>query len=105
MFESLDDGVLAGAAPCIISSSTYRPFGGILCINSNLIFNIENTKAYMKQILLHEITHILVFHPYFFEQLKMGTTSGGKSYIKTVKYYQKQKNISVVVVFLFLVFL
>ena len=85
MFESLDDGVLAAAAPCIIASKTHRPYGGILYINSNLNFNIKNTKAYMKQILLHEITHILVFHPYFFEQLKMNTTSGGKSYIKTSK--------------------
>ena len=91
MFESLDDGVLAAAAPCIIASKTHRPYGGILYINSNLNFNIKNTKAYMKQILLHEITHILVFHPYFFEQLKMSTTSGGKSYIKTSKVLSEAK--------------
>ena len=91
MFDTLDDGVLAAAAPCIIASKTYRPFGGVLYINKNLNFNMKNTEPYMKQILLHEITHVLVFHPYFFTSLNMNSTYNGKSYIKTEKVLAQAK--------------
>ena len=37
----------------------------------------------MKNILLHEITHILAFHPEFFRLLNMNTTENGISYIKS----------------------
>ena len=81
MFESdLGSEVLAAAAPCLISTSN-RPYGGVLYINTNLNFNKANADMYLKNILIHEITHILVFHPYFFTSLKLNQTEGSKSYI------------------------
>ena len=81
MFDSsLSSAVLAAAAPCLISTN-YRPYGGVLLINPGLNFNKENTNLYMKNLLLHEITHILAFHPYYFNALKMNKTMNSKPYI------------------------
>ena len=67
MIEELEEGVIAAAAPCLLDYDTMRPIGGILYINQNLDFDAGNMDMYMKTVLLHEITHILVFHPFFFE--------------------------------------
>ena len=81
-FESLSSGVIAAAAPCLILENS-RPVGGVVYINNNLNFDISNADFYMKNILLHEITHILAFHPEFFRLLNMNTTENGISYIKS----------------------
>ena len=91
MFEAFDDEILAAAAPCLIATGTNRPLGGVLYINKKLNFNMKNIEPYMKQILLHEITHILVFHPYLFTNLKMNSTYNGKSYITTEKVLAQAK--------------
>ena len=87
----LGEGVLAAAAPCVIDYSTLRPIGGILYINSELNFGIENTEAYVKQLLIHEMTHILVFHPYFFEYLGLSETKNSMSYITSDKVLAQAK--------------
>ena len=90
-FDSdLGSNVLAAAAPCIVTNSN-RPYGGVLYINTNLNFNKGNTNQYLKNILLHEITHILVFHPYFFTALKLNQTEGSKSYIISPKAVAKAR--------------
>ena len=90
-FDSdLGSNVLAAAAPCIVTNSN-RPYGGVLYINTNLNFNKGNTNQYLKNILLHEITHILVFHPYFFTSLKLNQTEGSNSYIISPKAVAKAR--------------
>ena len=90
-FDSdLGSNVLAAAAPCIVTNSN-RPYGGVLFINTNLNFNKGNTNQYLKNILLHEITHILVFHPYFFTALKLNQTEGSNSYIISPKAVAKAR--------------
>ena len=90
MFHSLDQGVLAAAAPCIIGDK-YRPYAGVLFINNNLDFGKTNVKLYMKNLLLHEITHILAFHPYFFEKLNMTKKEDSISYIISKNVIAKAK--------------
>ena len=80
MFYKFDEGVLAAAAPCIIDDNN-RPVGGVLYINSGIDLNKVNTKLYMKNILIHEITHILVFHPDIFSSLHLSERIYSSSYI------------------------
>ena len=90
MFDSLDEGVLAAAAPCIIDEYS-RPIAGVLFINNKLNFEITNANYYMKNLLLHEITHILAFHPFFFETLGMSKIYGSASYITSSKAVAKAR--------------
>ena len=77
IFPSFDDtlgnGVLAAAGLCLYRSSDYRPYAGLLLINPNLSFNIKNTALYMKYLLFHELTHVLIFNPELFSALGMST--------------------------------
>ena len=69
--KTLDKSTLAAARYCLISSKDKRPCAGNLYINRILSFDKENTDLYIKHILLHEITHILVFEPYLLAQLSI----------------------------------
>ena len=73
--NNMGSGVLASAGYCLMSTTNYRPIAGILHINSNLSFNKKNTDLYIKYLLLHEITHILVFNPSLFNRLGMSTST------------------------------
>jgi len=90
MFYSFSEGILAAAAPCIIDENN-RPFGGVLYINKKLDFNKVNTKLYMKNLLLHEITHILAFHPNLFSNLNMIEKIYSRSYIISSNALAKAK--------------
>ena len=72
IFKDLGDDIIASASPCVTESSTYRPIAGVLNINPKLDFESINVEYYMKNIFLHEIIHILAFHPYFFTNLNLG---------------------------------
>ena len=72
--STLGSSTLAAAAMCIYLSSNYRPIYGVVAINPNLSFNKKNTDLYMKNLFLHEFTHILVFTPDLFSSLGMMTT-------------------------------
>ena len=72
IFKDLGDDIIASASPCITESGTYRPIAGVLNINPQLDFESINVEYYMKNIFLHEIAHILAFHPYFFTNLNLG---------------------------------
>ena len=91
MFKDLGRETLAAAGPCLIGDKTYRPHGGILYINSNIKLDITNTKIYMKNIFFHEITHILIFHPYFFENLGLSKKEGSISYISSPKVLEQAR--------------
>ena len=72
--ETLGNGVLAAAALCLYSGSNFRPYAGILLINPNLSFSKRNTDIYMKNLFLHELTHVLIFNPELMKELGMTTT-------------------------------
>ena len=91
MFDALPSGTLAAAAPSILNVEPNRPISGILYINNNLDLGKTNTIFYMKNILLHEITHILFFHPIFFNYFNMITTYNGISYINSPKVLEKAR--------------
>ena len=68
----LEDYVIAAAKSCLIASTSYKPIAGNLYINKDyLSFNKRNSELYIKYVLLHEITHILIFHPALLNFLKM----------------------------------
>ena len=75
--SSLSSTVIAAAGACIIESRTSHPYGGVLYINPNINFNDRNIDVYMKNILLHEITHILIFSPGIFGGLRLNSTING----------------------------
>ena len=79
--STLGSSTIAAAGACLISEEDFQPFGGVLYINPNINFNLRNVDYYMKNILLHEITHVLVFSPYIFENLHLNRTINGMSYI------------------------
>ena len=71
-FYNLGSGVLAAAGACLTyGKSRPRPIFGVLYINPNLSFDIKNTDLYMKNLLLHEVSHILVFSPSLFKALNL----------------------------------
>ena len=73
-FDSqLGGGVLAAAGLCLYSENL-RPLGGILLINPNLSFSKKNTDLYMKTLLFHELTHVLIFNPELMKELGMTKT-------------------------------
>ena len=79
--STLSSSTIAAAGACLISEENFQPFGGVLYINPNINFNLRNVDYYMKNILLHEITHVLVFSPDIFENLHLIRTINGMSYI------------------------
>ena len=81
----LGSSVLAAAGYClsINVNSRKRPIAGILLINQTLSFEKQNTKEYMKSLLLHEMTHILVFSPNLMKDLGLTTTSGSTTYVNS----------------------
>ena len=68
ILDSLDKNVLAAATPCIFSDKNLRPMAGIVKINKDLSLSKKDFKYYMKNLLFHEITHVLGFHPIIFDQ-------------------------------------
>ena len=73
--DNMENDVQASAGYCLISTNNGRPIAGVLYINSNISFNKKNTDLFIKYILLHEITHILVFNPSLFYRLGMSTST------------------------------
>jgi hypothetical protein len=92
--ESLPNNVLAAASPCYLSN-TNRSIAGRILLNPNMDFNRLNDEVYMKNIFIHEITHILGFNPFFFSNLKFLKEKevDGEiiSYISSPKLIEKAK--------------
>ena len=65
--ESMDDGVIAAAAPYYTQSSNHQPILGMVFINNNIDFSKKNIKKYLESTLIHEMTHILGFVGSFFQ--------------------------------------
>ena len=88
IFVMLDDNTLlseytlAAAGPCITTlEERPRPIAGVLYINENIDFDLKNTKLYLKSVLLHEITHALMFNNDILYKLNIIETDGSVTYI------------------------
>ena len=80
--STLDKSILAAATFCLLRSD-YRPLAGVVYINPNKAFEQKNIDTYMKHLLLHEMTHILVFHPTLLKYLNMIKTSNSVNYVNS----------------------
>ena len=89
--SSLNTNVIAAAKPCIIESRTSHPYGGVLYLNQEINFSDKNINIYMKNILLHEITHILIFSPGILSALKLKSTIDGVPYITSKNVLARAK--------------
>ena len=92
--SSLGQNVLAAAGSCLtyrLSSTKSRPVAGVLYINPKLAFDKTNTKEYMKHLLLHEITHILIFSPNLLQSLGMTSTRNSITYVTSPKVLIKAR--------------
>jgi len=90
----LNTNILAAGKPCVFLNN-YKPVVGIVEINKNLSLEKKNFKYYMKTLLFHEFSHVLAFHPIFFEKLNLIATESvdGQqyTYIKSPKVLEKAK--------------
>ena len=101
IFPSLDldnilsENVLAAATPCIQAENSNRPLAGIVLINKDLMTNKYDYNYYMKNLLFHELTHVLGFHPSYFKILGLThseTIDGEKyTYINSKKVLERAK--------------
>ena len=88
--DTFDTLELASAYPCL-EDYNLRPIAGTLIINSDLDWNYKNIELYMKNILLHEMTHILVFDQLLLDALDMRGQEGPYYYIKSPKVIEKAR--------------
>ena len=88
--EEMKGTIIASAAICvIIGNERPRPIFGAIHLHLYLSFSKNNANTYMKNILLHEMTHILVFYPDLFQLLGMVKKSGSINYIISKNALQK----------------
>ena len=64
----LDEGTIAQAYACYSQPSNHQPILGIVEINRKINFTSPNIEKYIESTLIHEMTHILGFSGYFFEE-------------------------------------
>ena len=68
------DGVIAAASACYLDGSNGRPIIGVVYLGPNYSFSKPHAEFYLKMLLLHELTHVLVFSSrlfkYFPEEMK-----------------------------------
>ena len=92
--QTLDKNILAAASPCLISKDKYKPMAGIVLINHYLGIQ-EDFDYYMKNLLLHELTHVLGFYPDILKSLNLITTKEVNNqiftYINSPKVIEKAK--------------
>ena len=91
--RTLESGVDAAASACYVEPTTYRPTMGFVLLNQNYAYTKTNAKDFLTMLLLHEITHVLVFseslYSYFNYKGDVTTTSTingiSRTLIKTPK--------------------
>ena len=63
--------IQAAATACIAITETLQPKMGIIMINPKLEFSKQNSEIFLELLFLHEMSHVLIFHPSFFMFLNM----------------------------------
>ena len=86
--------MLAAASPCLFLNN-YKPIGGVVGLNQDLDTNNYDSKDFLEKLLLHELSHVLCFHPIYFEKLNLikNETKNGRnhSYINSPKVLEKAR--------------
>lgn len=80
--QQLGEGVEAAAVVCLLGAESRRPVLGALLLGAQYDFSKKNAFEYMKSVLLHEITHILVFSPSLYSYYKGYSTVTQRGYIR-----------------------
>ena len=91
MFSSLEQGVTASASHCLTRGSS-QPIAGVLYINSNFNSERTNMNLYLKNILFHEIIHILGFNPDTLRAKSMMQTINSVTYVNSPNVLSKAKS-------------
>ena len=65
--STLEEGIDAAAAACYVDLEDKRPIMGFVLLNQKYSYNKINAKDFLTMLLLHEITHILVFSDDLFD--------------------------------------
>jgi leishmanolysin len=65
--ESLPEGVDAAATACFLDPTDYRPIMGYVSLGKNYAYGKTNAQEFLTMLLIHEISHILVFSDGLFE--------------------------------------
>ena len=73
--KDMSSSTLACACRCLYDNNG-RSYAGYLKINPSISFSKTNIETYFKQIVFHEITHVLLFNPSIFEKLKLMSRVG-----------------------------
>ena len=89
--STLGNDVLASASYCLTHGSRPRPIIGTLHISPNLNFDKRNSNIFIKNILFHEIIHILGFDPALLKNLGMTRTSSSTTYINSQRVISKAR--------------
>ena len=63
--------IQAAATACLAIEDTMQPKMGIVMINPNLNFHQQNSEKFLKLLFLHELSHVLIYHPTFFFAFNM----------------------------------
>ena len=98
LFYNLSDNAKASAGHCLTYDK--RPIAGFLLINQNLSFDLKNSDFYLKNVLLHELSHVLVFNPIIFDSLGMMITKDSVNYITSSKALEKARQHLIVLLLL-----
>ena len=92
--NQFEKGILAGAGFCMtvnLGQNLLRPVAGSLLINQDIDFDSKNVDMYIKNIIFHEITHILVFSHDLLIYLGMTTTINNLIYINSKEVLSRAK--------------
>ena len=91
-FEELEERILASSYPAIMNTRNGQPIVGILYINKNLVYPLENVQEYFQSVIIHEFTHILGFSSsHFFFYLDILTVKEDIYYINSQKVLEVAK--------------
>jgi hypothetical protein len=77
--RTLPDGVDAAASVCYLSPSDQRPIMGYISLNDNYNYNKVNAQKFLTMLLIHEISHVLVFSDGLYDYFKSGDVTINKT--------------------------
>ena len=89
--SELEQKDISAAKLCLTQGNRPRPIAGVLEVNPNFDFSLENNDLFIKQILFHEISHILIFDKNLLKQLGMLTTKNSRQYITSSRVLSNGK--------------
>ena len=70
IYSNLEKGVQAAAMSCFLDDEDNRPIMGYVLLRKDYSYKKKNAKEYLTMLLLHEISHILVFDDYLYDFYK-----------------------------------